>query len=563
MTPPETATVASPVEDEPQAPDVSARRDGRDPHSGERSAKGWLETKGILTTVVLLVVFDMAVVTRHALIDSRIIVVGLGLFLPGASVLAATRVRLTNPFSHLVGVFGTGAAVWMAWVVASSATLPPSGVRHPLDALPLTVGINMVVLVALLFRPHGVDPVWDLLRSDGKRPSVIVGLAGALLPLSAVAAAERLNGGFGGAAAVAVSIAALGVLVLVMVKAPHWADGRVQYLLFTTGLALIYLYTWRSNHLFGFDVQQEYQRFTFTLGTGRWVPPTNGDPYSAMLSITALPAALVKVSGLSGLTLFKGLYPLFLATVPPLTYGLVRVWLSPRPAAVSAAYLIALSQFAGQLSEISRQEVGLCYFGLLVVVLFDPLLTPRRRTGVAVAALGALVVSHYSTSYITVYVLVATWILFGLVRLLQRGSPPTEVGRPGHGGRGWCRRVVHLALGRGDHSFGAQPRVYRHSVRRQRSQPSAEPEQLGAHHVAEWQRRLLGFTGRVLPSRVPGQPHRALAPPLPHLLDGTVPSHLCPAGRDICHGPLRPAVGSGQRAVPGRYGRRCRPSAGS
>ncbi len=408
-------------EDRAQAPDVYAGNGDRDADTGEWAARGWLELKGLLTTIVLLVVFDMAVVTSHVLVNSRVIVVGLALFLPGATVLAATGVRLTNPFSHLVGVFGAGTAVWMAWVALSSAALFPLGVSDPLDALPLMVGINVVILVALLLRPSGADPVWDLLRPNRARPSVIVGLVGALLPLSAVAAAERLNGGFGGAAAAAVTVAALAVLVLVLIRAPNWPDGRAQYLLFSAALTLIYLYTWRSNHLFGFDVQQEYQRFTVTLETGRWVPPSNGDPYAAMLSITALPAALVKVSGLGGLTLFKTLYPFYLATVPPLTYGLVRIWLPSRPAAVSVTYLIALTQFADQLSGISRQEVGLFYFNLLLLVLFDPQLDRRRRTGTAIVALAALVVSHYSTSYVTVFVLVGTWILFGLVRLLRRG----------------------------------------------------------------------------------------------------------------------------------------------
>ena len=138
-----------------------------------------------------------------------------------------------------------------------------------------------------------------------------------------------------------------------------------------------------------------------------------------MLSITALPTALAKVSGISGIYIFKGVFPLFLAWIPPLTYGFARRWFSPLAAAVSAIYLIVLAQFAGELSGISRQEVGLFYFALLLVVLFDAGLTGYRRTLVAIGVLAALTVSHYSTSYVAVALLVVTWLGFSAVRVVS------------------------------------------------------------------------------------------------------------------------------------------------
>ena len=97
---------------------------------------------------------------------------------------------------------------------------------------------------------------------------------------------------------------------------------------------------------------------------------------------------------------------------------------------IAAVYLIVLSQFAQQLSAIARQEVALFSFVLLFVVLFDPGLRARKRTLVAIAVLGAMVVSHYTTSYITVVVLAVTWVMLGIVRLVKRLLGGNRSARP-------------------------------------------------------------------------------------------------------------------------------------
>ncbi len=82
------------------------------------------------------------------------------------------------------------------------------------------------------------------------------------------------------------------------------------------------------------------------------------------------------------------------------------------------------------MSAIARQEVALFYFVLLFVVLFDAGILTRKRTLVAVAVLGAMVVSHYTTSYITVVVLAVTWVTLGIVRLIKRLVGRNRLARP-------------------------------------------------------------------------------------------------------------------------------------
>ena len=241
-----------------------------------------------VTTVALLMVFDLAVSTRHLVLVSRMFALVLVVVLPGMTVVAAARVKLESRCAQLALIVGTGAAVLMGWAAASSVILPRLGVPLPLETWPLTIAVNVIVLIMVLCCPKGTDPVLDLLGSIPPRPSFLVAVGATLLPLAAVAGAERLNAGRGATLNVIVLIGFFAMLGVSVVKASAWPDGRVQILLFSAALSLIYLYTFRSNYLYGFDIQQEFQRFSYTSG-GRWAPPGNGDPYSAMLSITALP----------------------------------------------------------------------------------------------------------------------------------------------------------------------------------------------------------------------------------------------------------------------------------
>ena len=381
-------------------------------------------------TAVLLAVLDLAVACSHQFLASRLCALVLVVILPGATISGACRVRLENRVSQFTLVVGTGLATLMGWAVVASRAVPRLGIPRPLETLPLTVAINVIVLAAALACPKGSDPVLALVDTPWSRSSTVIGVGCVVLPLAGIAGVERLNSGRGGALVLLVVVATLVLLGAALWKAGVWSDSRVQLMVFSAGLTLIYLYTYRSNHLFGSDIQREFQRFSTTAGAGRWSPPTNGDPYAAMLSITALPAVLVKTTAISGTYLFKGFYPLLLAAVPVLTYAFARRWVPARPAMIATVYLIVLSQFAQQLSSIARQEVALFYFGLLFVVLFDPGLRARKRTLVAMALLGAMVVSHYTTSYITVVVLAATWAVFGLLRLVRRSLAGRWPNRP-------------------------------------------------------------------------------------------------------------------------------------
>jgi uncharacterized membrane protein len=370
------------------------------------------------TALLLLVAFDVTSGLQH-LLAARLVALVLALTLPGATLMGAFRVRFRSGFVQWTAIFGLSAATLMAWGVAGSMVMPHLGVNRPLERMPVLLAINFVTLVATVVAGRDSDPVLDFVPGCGHiRPKhVAFAVLCAVGPMAALAGVEHLNGG-GSNIGVQISFA-ISALVLVVGAwlAFHDDMPTAQACLFSAGLAMVWIFSFRGSHLFGYDIQQEFQRFEVVFGAGRWSPPTNGDPYASMLSITALPAMLAHLTGISGLYLFKGVFPIFLAFVPGLVVHVAGRWSRLGPAYLAGTYLVVLPQFTGQLPGISRQEVGFFFFGLLLVLLVDEDLIGATRQIAIVIDFAALVVSHYSTSYVAVLVLTLTWLAYGAIRL--------------------------------------------------------------------------------------------------------------------------------------------------
>jgi uncharacterized membrane protein len=174
----------------------------------------------------------------------------------------------------------------------------------------------------------------------------------------------------------------------------------------------------RGSHPIGFDIQQEFFNFLQTNADGRWTA-VDGDAYRAMLSITLLPAALTQLTGMSGDAIFRIIFPLAFALYPLYVFGLARRFAATPAAFAAAAIIVVQAHFAQQLPAVARQEVAFLFFGALLTLIFSSAVGKRRDVAVIVCG-ACLVVSHYSTAYITLVALIATLIVVKLVSIRRR-----------------------------------------------------------------------------------------------------------------------------------------------
>ncbi len=126
-----------------------------------------------------------------------------------------------------------------------------------------------------------------------------------------------------------------------------------------------------------------------------------------MLSLTILPSSLHALTGLSILAILKGVYPALFALFPVALFGLASRFVRPQYAFIAAAFPIVQPYFFSEIPAVARQEIGLLFFVVLVGAIFDTRLRGRPQWSLTLLLVAGLVVSHYTTTYITIAILAA------------------------------------------------------------------------------------------------------------------------------------------------------------
>jgi uncharacterized membrane protein len=188
------------------------------------------------------------------------------------------------------------------------------------------------------------------------------------------------------------------------------SDFVFQLIILSVSLCLILSYVFVSVNLHGYDVFEEYFQFLRVAQTGRW-SPTGSDVFSAVLSITVLPAILSMFSRIEGLKIFEVVFPMMYSIVPVILYRIYRRFLAPSHAFLGVFLFMAYPGFFGEILSVTRQEVAELVLLGLVLALVTPEIG-RSVSGKLVTVLLTLglIAAHYSIAYIFLGLLLVSFV---------------------------------------------------------------------------------------------------------------------------------------------------------
>jgi uncharacterized membrane protein len=373
--------------------------------------------RGLPTLVCLAVMGGLLPLRSHWAVS--LVLVCLSLTTPGIIALRAARVPATAILRYPLYVLAASVFVIMAAGLGADLLGPPLGNALPLHGVctAITVlGVSAVLWLLSLRAPRSTIAPW---RGVVGRPTLAFALA---LPALAAAGAMVLTSGHSATLARVVAVVTATALLACLVFAGRLSRAGVAMLLFACALAAEWAFSIRSQEIVGFDISTEIYVAQHTHAAGIWHIVNRNNAYSAMLSVTVLPSALDALTGMSPFIAFKVLFPVLAATLPLTAFFLAERVTSRRLAAGAAALIIAQSYFFQLMPQLARQEVGLLFFAALVVALLDEgMRTEVRLVLVSAFSLG-LVLSHYSSAYIAIPVVVLALILQATLGRL-RGLP--------------------------------------------------------------------------------------------------------------------------------------------
>jgi uncharacterized membrane protein len=316
--------------------------------------------------------------------------------------------------------------------LGANTFLPLLGAQRPLDPVPVALVGDALTASLYVFRQrHPAKPAWRAgLTAIGPEESRLL-IASGLCVACAVLGANRLNNGAGDQLSL-VALAGAAVTFLLLV---HWQpqvrDAVTSITLYLISLALLLMTSLRGWYVTGHDIQGEYQVFQLTAAHGRWNIAYLQGAYNACLSITILPTELAQVTRVDDPYVFKVFFQVIFAVCPLLIYAIARRYWSAPIAILAVAYFVGFPTFFTDMPFLNRQEIAFIFVCMAMLAVTNSRWTRRRRQlTFFVAALG-VELSHYSTMYFLLGILLAAWAAHRAIRLIpRRWRRPAEGGGP-------------------------------------------------------------------------------------------------------------------------------------
>ncbi|HUC01833.1 MAG TPA: DUF2206 domain-containing protein [Candidatus Paceibacterota bacterium] len=381
----------------------------------------WSAVWMALTTIVVLIPNISPLVATPAILIAAIIV-------PGLLLSIALKVPDENRGEYIFYSLGLGLFFLLVYGLLIDMALPYFGIAHPLAALPLMTCIDIAVLL-LAFRAYvfNKDRVFSWPLSLPNDTNLILGAIPFLFVALSVMGVEVLNNGGGGAITIAMLFSIALYAVVLMIFNRRISAWVYAIALFNISLALLLMYSLRSSHILGWDINMEYAVFQATLQNLRWkMSYYPGLDYNACISITILPTIIKVLTNTSSEYVFKATFQLFFAASPVIVYMFAKRYLSDAFAFLAGFLFASQTWFFEQMPALIRQEIAFVFFALIVLVLFDRHLSARTRAILFYAMTVALILSHYSTVYVWLALMAVTLALsYGMRFFVKslRGRP--------------------------------------------------------------------------------------------------------------------------------------------
>ena len=296
-----------------------------------------------------------------------------------------------------LAIFGT-----IFYGLLINTLLPIMGITSPLNTIWVwpVYALYVVPLYKLIYEVNQ----WVI---NGSTP-IFLKIVILINPIISIMGANYVNNGGGAALAISSVLLASLIFIWVLLRSsgdvPD-SDRTYKAFIYSASLSLIYAFALRSNYLSGFDIHQEFQVFRLTSANNLWEMDRLRDAYNACLSITILPTIIRNLTGIAELSIFREIYPIFLALIPLGVYTIGTRFLANKLAFSGAFLFLIQAQYFTQLPALLRQGIAFLFFTLLI----DSLIrhdVPKKYGQLSVVIFGTgIVLSHYSTTYTTIAIL--------------------------------------------------------------------------------------------------------------------------------------------------------------
>lgn len=369
----------------------------------------------LLIQILMWVVGGVTVKHTHIPIFNDIITLLYLGFIPGVIILRILRLHdLGNTFTVLLSV-GLSIFSVLSLGLFMNQVYPLAGIMQPLEVVPLLVTFTVYNLVLLLLAYRN-DRGFSSESSSKLSFKLLTSnqfLCLCILPLVAIIGAYTLQYYKNNSIQILLLI-----FICAIILAMAWGYLKREYYhiaIFSIALSLLYYSVLISNHIWGYDIFFEYQFATYVIKNGIWdyMWP---HAYNSMLSVVMFGPIYSKLSGMTLTWVLKFIYPFLFSLISIGLYKIFEKHTGPRLAFLAAFFFIAYNGFSyGWMVQMARQQIAEIFLVLLVWLMIDRKIPQNKRKFLYMIFGVGLIFSHYSVTYLFMFVLLATIITLNIL----------------------------------------------------------------------------------------------------------------------------------------------------
>lgn len=334
---------------------------------------------------------------------------------PGLIISLGIKAGHTLPFWARLGqIIGLSLLVEIVWLLLCNTMLPHLHVSRPLDRIPLLVELSALNFVIAVWGWRKLKRFSYVIPSKSRSEYLLYGAASFtpfLFVILAVMGAVSLNNGSTNAFTMGMLILACGYLGLLIVLRKRLADSSIAWALYFISLSLLLMTSMRGWYITGHDIQHEYLVFRMTVAHGDWNIANYRDPFNSCLSITILPTMFYNTLHIGSQYVYKILFQLIFAIVPVIIYQMMRLYLSKAKSIMAVIYFISFPTYFTDMSFLNRQEIAFLFLSLMLLFILNKYIPLKKRQWLFIAFGIGVVLSHYSTTYALLILLVCAVVM--------------------------------------------------------------------------------------------------------------------------------------------------------
>lgn len=339
--------------------------------------------------------------------------------IPGLLLTLMIKIRKLDFWEYLVYVIGLSIAFLMFAGLAINWILPLFGMEKSLSLIPLLISFDILFFIFwLIAYKRNKKILFEIKHVKLNRLNKVFLTIPIIFPILSVLGTIILNNN-GPNYLTMIILGGIAIYVFLVVLFRKRLDENIYpWAILMLSISLLLMYSLRSWHILGWDINQEYLIFTLTNNAKYWSPYVSGSAYNSCISITILPTIFASFVKINNEYIYKLIFPILFSIVPLMIYLSTKKFLSEGYAFLTSFFFISQYSFIAQMPALARQEIAFIFLALILLLIFNHELNESTKTFLYIIFGMSIILSHYSTTYVWLATMVIFYILGCLLKII-------------------------------------------------------------------------------------------------------------------------------------------------